>query len=113
MNRRAAHPDNSAEMLELIAKVTASISDRMDVQDEAIEEVRSLARAAKAQIFDRMPRAIESMQAEEREQVEAEYHRNRRKWGGLREGAKSYPKRRALVFRSRVALRSARRIDRA
>ena len=80
MNRRAAHPDNSAEMLELIAKVTASISDRMDMQDEAIEEVRSLAHAAKAQIFDRMPRAIESMQAEEREQVEAEYHRDRRKW---------------------------------
>jgi len=81
MNRRAAHPDDSAEMLELIAKVTASIG-----QDEAIEEIRSLGREAKAQIIDRMPRAIESMQAEEREQVEAEYHRDRRKWRAWRWG---------------------------
>ena len=80
MNRRTAHPEDSAEMLELIAKVTASIADRMDGQDEAIEEIRSLGREAKAQIIDRMPRAIETMQAEEREQVEAEHHRDRRKW---------------------------------
>jgi len=69
MNRRATHADNSAEMLELIAKVTAGISNRMDRQDEAIEEIRPLGRETKAQIIDRMPRPIETMQTEEREQV--------------------------------------------
>ena len=86
MNRRAPYPDNSAEMLELIAKVTASISDRMDGQDEAIEEIRSLGREAKTQILDWMPQAMESMKAEEREQVEAEHHRDRRKWRAWRWG---------------------------
>jgi len=91
MNRRAAYPDNSAEMLELIAKVTASISDRMDGQDHAIEEIRSLGREAKTQVLDWMPRAMESMKTEEREQVEAKHRHERRNWrawrlGGLTSG---------------------------
>jgi len=61
MNRRAPYPDNSAEMLELIAKVTASISDRMNAQDHAIEEIRLLGREANAQIIDRMPHTVQDM----------------------------------------------------
>jgi len=85
VNRRALHPDNSAEMLELIAKVTASISDRMDGQGEAIEEIRSLGRSV-SQIIDKMPGTVEDIKAEEREQVEAEHHRDRRKWRAWRWG---------------------------
>jgi len=62
LNRRPiSPPDTSAEMLELIAKVTASISDRMDGQDHAIEEIRLLGREANAQIIDRMPHTVQDM----------------------------------------------------
>ena len=84
VNRRPAPPpDTSAEMLELIAKVTASISDRMDGQDKTLEDIRQ---DANVQILDYLPRVIENMQTEEREQVEAEYHRDRRKWRAWRWG---------------------------
>jgi len=86
MNRPALHSDNSAEMLELIAKVTASISDRMDGQDKTLEDIRRIGQDANVQILDYLPRVIESMQVEEREQVEAEYHRDRRKWRAWRWG---------------------------
>jgi len=86
MNRPALHSDNSAEMLELIAKVTASISDRMDGQDKTLEDIRRIGQDANVQILDYLPRVIESMQVEEREQVEAEYHRDRRKWRTWRWG---------------------------
>lgn len=85
MNRPALHSNESAEMLELIAKVTASISDRMDGQVEAIEEIRSLGRSA-SQFIDKMPGTIESIEAEERERVEAEYHHDRRRWRAWRWG---------------------------
>lgn len=85
MNRRALHSDDSDEMLELIAKVTASISDRMDGQSEAIEEIRSLGRSV-SQIIDKMPGMVEDIKAEERELVEAEHHRDRRKWRAWRWG---------------------------
>jgi len=87
VNRRLAPPpDTSAEMLELIAKVTASISDRIDAQDKTLEDIRRIGQDANVQILDYLPRVIESMQVEEREQVEAEYHRDRRKWRAWRWG---------------------------
>ena len=87
VNRRpASPPDTSAEMLELIAKVTASISDRIDAQDKTLEDIRRIGQDANVQILDYLPRVIESMQVEEREQVEAEYHRDRRKWRAWRWG---------------------------
>ena len=86
MNRPAPHPDTSAEMLELIAKVTARISDRIDAQDQTLEEIRGLGRST-SQILDQIPGTIDDVKAQEREQVEAEYHRDRRKWRAWRRSA--------------------------
>jgi len=77
MNRPALHSNDSAEMLELIAKVTANISDRMNAQDHAIEEIRLLGREANAQIIDRMPHTVQDMDGMRRkvsESVRAAHH---------------------------------------
>ena len=72
-------PDTSTEMLELIAKVTASLSDRIDAQGKTLEEIRHLGRST-AQIIDQIPGTIDDVKAEERDRLDAEHHRDRCKW---------------------------------
>lgn len=67
MSSPTPHTDNSAEMLELIARVTASIAERMDAQEHALEEIRLLGHKANVQIVERVPHTLEDMKVMERE----------------------------------------------
>lgn len=61
-------PDTeTAEMLALIAKVTASIAERMDGQDRALDDLRRLTTRANTQIADRVPHTLKDVEALRRE----------------------------------------------